>query len=102
MSHHFFSLSWANIKEMYAELLIPKEFEELYFKIAGDDKQLQLHEFKDFLRDFQKEKHHSDEQLQKMILEYEKTDLDTNTNLVIHTSTYERVDTFSPSTPPVL
>ena len=31
------SLSWENIKEMYAELLIPKEFEDLYLKIAGDD-----------------------------------------------------------------
>ena len=31
------SLSWENIKEMYAELLIPKEFEDLYLEIAGDD-----------------------------------------------------------------
>ena len=68
---------------MYAELLIPKEFEELYFKIAGDDKQLQLHEFKDFLRIHQKETNYSDQQIQKMILDYEKTDIkdDLNSNL---------------------
>merc|ERR1711953_957581 len=75
------SLSWANIKEMYAELLIPKEFEELYLKIAGDDKQLQLHEFRDFLRDYQKETHHSDEQIKQMILDYEKTDPDSTTDI---------------------
>ena len=76
-----FSLSWANIKEMYAELLIPKEFEELYLEIAGDDKQLQLHEFRDFLRDYQKETHYSDEQIKQMILDYEKTELDSTTDI---------------------
>ena len=76
-----FSLSWANIKEMYAELLIPKEFEELYLKIAGADQQLQLHEFRDFLRDYQKETHYSDEQIKQMILDYEKTDLESTTDI---------------------
>ena len=66
---------------MYAELLIPKEFEELYLEIAGDDKQLQLHEFRDFLRDYQKETHYSDEQIKQMILDYEKTDLDSTTDI---------------------
>ena len=66
---------------MYAELLIPKEFEELYLEIAGDDKQLQLHEFRDFLRDYQKETHYSDEQIKQMILDYEKTELDSTTDI---------------------
>ena len=73
---------------MYAELLIPKEFEELYLEIAGDDKQLQLHEFRDFLRDYQKETHYSDEQIKQMILDYEKTDLDSTTDIGMRLSLY--------------
>ena len=31
------SLSWENIKEMYAVLLIPEEFRDLYKQISGED-----------------------------------------------------------------
>ena len=58
---------------MYTELLIPQEVKELYDQIAGEDKTLQLHEFRDFLEKFQFEGKIGNEKLREMIKDYEKT-----------------------------
>ena len=65
---------------MYAVLLIPEEFRDLYKQISGEDESLQLHEFRDFLKKFQHETP-PDEEIKNMILEYEKTPIDENKHL---------------------
>jgi hypothetical protein len=58
---------------MYTELLIPKEVNELYEAIAGEDKIIQFHEFQRFLETHQFENHICDETIREMIKEFEKT-----------------------------
>ena len=57
---------------MYTELLIPQEVKELYDKIAGEDKTLQLHEFRDFLERYQLEGKIENDRLREMVKTFEK------------------------------
>ena len=56
---------------MYTELLIPEEVSEIYDKINGNDNVLQLDEFSDFLKDYQKVEI-SNDKLREMIKDFEK------------------------------
>lgn len=61
------------IQKIYDELLIPTSIRLLYLEIANEDHVLQLHEFRDFLKQYQHDDI-SDDQLRPMVVEFQKWD----------------------------